>query len=132
MLFHRIKTLSLRSKLILVVTRLVVLVLLPVLTFNLLSTKAGAADDQTPPIQIQYCGASPAELCILSFGRDGAGNAIINFFVHDNKFPGFYLIVKSAGTENLYECRKNIEIKTSVFCTGEPLSLKQPIEINLF
>lgn len=87
--------------------------------------------DEASVIKFEYCGEDPQALCVLSFGRDGSGDAIINFHVPDKKFPDFYLIIKKAGEENRYECVRNTEIPTSVFCSGAPLSLKQTIEIDL-
>lgn len=110
---------------------LLILFLIPVIAITSILRKTSAPSEKASPIQFEYCGASLKELCILSFGRDGAGQAIINFHVPDRKFPAFYLIVKNAGAENRYECKKNAEIKTSVFCSGEPLSLRQTVEISL-
>src|SRR5690349_6588100 len=93
---------------------------------------AGNAADEDAIIKFEYCGDSPKELCVLSFGHDGSGDTIINFFVPDKKFPDFYLIVKKAGQQSRYECIRNTEIKTSVLCRGAALSLKQTVEINIF
>jgi hypothetical protein len=130
-MLNGLKTLSFK-KIMLAVTGGLILTLIPVIMLAfLILRKADVSSDQAALIEFEYCGASPAELCILSFGRDGAGNALINFFVPNKKFPGFYLLVKKAGPEDRYECRKSSEIKTSVFCTGGPLSLRQTIEVNL-
>jgi len=131
-MLSRFDALSLKSRLIVAITIGMILFSIPLLLFVFLVRRAAmpvtpAAD----PIEFAYCEAEPDALCILSFGRDGAGDAIINFFVPDKKFPGFYLIIIKAGEESRYECRRNSQIKTSVFCSGEPLSLKQTIQIDI-
>ena len=88
--------------------------------------------EQDPPVKFSYCEAEPKELCILSFERGGPQNSFINFFVADRKFQDFYLIVKTEGRENRYECASNLKVRTNVVCSGAPLSLKQTIEINIF
>lgn len=131
-MLSRFDTLPLKNRLIVAITIGMILFSIPLLLFVFLVRRA--ATPNTPvadPIEFAYCEAEPDALCILSFGRDGAGDAIINFFVPDKKFPSFYLIIKKAGAESRYECRRNSKIKTSVFCSGEPLSLRQTIQIDI-
>ncbi|MBL8080276.1 MAG: hypothetical protein JNM55_20065 [Anaerolineales bacterium] len=96
------------------------------------SRRANLNAEQDPPVKFSYCEAEPKELCILSFERGGPQNSFINFFVADRKFQDFYLIVKTEGRENRYECASNLKVRTNVVCSGAPLSLKQTIEINIF
>jgi hypothetical protein len=109
----------------------ILICLIPVIALSLLLQGRDAPANEPSAGAFEYCGAAPSELCVLSFGRDGAGDAIINFFVPNKNFPEFYLVVKKAGTESRYECQKSTEIKTSVFCSGEPLSLQQTIEVHM-
>ncbi len=78
-----------------------------------------------------YCGAEPQELCILSFGRDANGNAIINFFVPQRDFPDFYLRIRRSTGESVYVCLKNEETPTSVLCMGDVLNLNERLEIDV-
>jgi hypothetical protein len=130
-MLNRFKSLPLKNRILFAITGVLILCSIPVIGLTLLLRQNDTAQP-TDPIQFEYCGSTPTELCILSFGRDGAGNALINFFVPGKKFPGFYLIVRKAGLEYRYECQASSEIKTSVFCMGEPLSLKQTIQVDLF
>lgn len=102
-----------------------------ILVFALLLKNAEPANSEKAPIRFEYCEADPKDLCVLSFGRGGPQSSMINFFVVNKSFPNFYLIVKKAGTESRFNCIRNSEIKTSVLCSGPPLSLKQTIEINI-
>jgi hypothetical protein len=130
-MLSRFEELTLRSRIILAMTVGVILLLIPALLFTFILRSTRTTSTPTPPIKFEYCEAEPDALCILSFGRDGAGQAIINFFVPEKKFPDFYLIIKKAGTASRYECIRNKQIKTSVFCSGEALSLKQTIQVDI-
>ncbi len=130
-MLSRFEELAPRNKIILAMTAGVVLFLIPLLLFTSILRRTNTAGVPTPAIKFEYCEAEPDALCILSFGRDGAGDAIINFFVPNKKFPDFYLIIKKAGTQSRYECTRNKQIKTSVYCIGDPLSLKQTIQIDI-
>jgi hypothetical protein len=131
-MLNRFEGLSLKNKIILAVVCGLVLFMIPAVGFVLFLKRTNTSNPAPAVLEFKYCAASPRELCILSFGRDGAGDAILNFFVPDRRFPPFYVVIKSAGTESRYTCKRNSEIKTSVFCSGEPLSLKQTIEVHLF
>ena len=85
-----------------------------------------------PPIEITYCGAIPEGICILSFGRDGSGDTIINLFVAPTDFPDFYLKVNKTSGEVIYECEKNEDVETSIYCIGEPVLLGEQVEITIF
>jgi hypothetical protein len=78
-----------------------------------------------------YCGAELRELCILSFGRDANGNAIVNFFVPQRDFPDFYLRIRRLHGESVYVCVKNEETPTSVLCMGDVLHLNERVEIDV-
>jgi hypothetical protein len=130
-MLNRLKSLPFKNRIMIAVTGVLILCSIPAIGLAFLWKQNNTAQPMDP-IQFEYCGSTPTELCILSFGRDGAGNALINFFVPKKNFPGFYLIIKKAGLEYRYECQTNSEIKTSVFCIGEPLSLKQTIQVYLF
>lgn len=78
-----------------------------------------------------YCGAEPQELCILSFGRDANGNAVINFFVPQRDFPDFYLRIRRLHGESVYVCIENEETPSSVLCMGDVLHLNERVEIDV-
>lgn len=83
-----------------------------------------------PPLTIEYCGTRLEQICILSFGRSAGGDTVINLFVPD-EFPDFYLQVNKLSGQVIYECEKNKEVKSSVYCIGEALLLGEQIEIIL-
>ncbi len=117
-------------KIILAITGIVILFSV-IFTILILSKKTDTANSQNPATKLEYCETNPKDLCILSFGRGGPESSVINFFVPNQDFPYFYLTIKKAGTESRYTCIHNSEIRTSVLCSGDPLSLKQTIEINI-
>jgi hypothetical protein len=129
-MLNQVKASPFKNKVVIALAGILIC-LIPVIaiSFLLRDTDPSAAENSTDTFE--YCGTTPSELCVLSFGRDGAGNAIINFFVPNKNFPEFYLVVKKAGMESRYECQKSTEIKSSVFCIGEPLSLQQTIEVRM-
>lgn len=83
------------------------------------------------PVRLEYCGAEPEQLCVLSFGRDEDGNTVINLYAPKKEIPAFYIKVSRAGGESLYECDRYQKIPTTVYCIGEPLNLNEGIEISV-
>jgi hypothetical protein len=84
-----------------------------------------------PAAKIAYCGAELSELCILSFGRDEQGNALINLFVPEEEYPDFYLKVGRAVGEVWFDCVKLEEVPTSVYCLGPALNLNEQLQVEL-
>ena len=87
--------------------------------------------DTTKLVSFDYCGEELTKLCVVSFGRDADENTIINLFVPEQELPLFYLKVIRTGSENLYECDKNDEVKTIVYCTGGALNLEERFDIQI-
>ena len=83
------------------------------------------------PVRLEYCGAELEQPCVLSFGRDGDGNTIINLFVPKKQFPAFYLKVSRVTGESMYDCDRYEEIPTTVYCIGSPINLDERIEISI-
>lgn len=83
------------------------------------------------PFIFEYCGERLTELCVVSFGRDAFGDTIINLYVPQRMYPLFYLnIVRSSG-ESRYECERNKNVQTSIYCTGTPINLGEGFEIQM-
>lgn len=89
------------------------------------------AESTAEPVSFEYCGADLDELCILSFGRDGDGNTIVNLFMPERKFPAFYLLVERVVGASRYECDKNDDVPTIVWCIGDSLNLDERVEIRI-
>lgn len=89
------------------------------------------SSEPVPVIKMGYCGAVSEGVCILSFGRDLEGNMVISLFVPDRDFPEFYLQVKRAAVDGRYECYKNGEVPTNVYCVGDPIALQEKMEVTL-
>ncbi|MCQ3935883.1 MAG: hypothetical protein DPW18_02430 [Chloroflexi bacterium] len=89
------------------------------------------AKSTAEPVFFAYCGADLEDLCVLSFGRDGDGNTIVNLFVPEKKFPAFYLLVERVTGESRYECDKNDDVPTIVWCIGASINLDERIEIRI-
>lgn len=85
----------------------------------------------TKLVSFDYCSEELTQLCVVSFGRDADGNTIVNLFVPEDEFPIFYLKVIRASGENVYECDRNDDVKTSVYCTGDPLNLEERFDIQV-
>jgi hypothetical protein len=83
------------------------------------------------PVSFGYCGARMTELCVVSFGRDDLGNAVVNLFVPRMRYPAFHLNVVRRSGADLYECTWSKIVETSVYCVGKPLNLGEGIEIQL-
>ncbi len=123
---------SSRKTTLLVAAGIVILALL-LLAWRVVSLQKAASEaDLEPILKISYCGAEPEELCVLSFGRDLDENMIVNLFVPDRKLPAFYLKIKRVTGESLYECEKDKEVRTSVFCYGDMVNLQEKMEVSLF
>lgn len=111
----------------------VVALALLLLVWRIISLQKAASE--AAPVQvikIGYCGAEPEELCVLSFGRDAEENMVVNLFVPDRKFPEFYLKIQRVAGENVYECEKDKEVRTSVFCYGNMVNLQEKMQVSLF
>ena len=122
---------SRRSRLF-VLAGIILLALLAV-TWRIVSLqKAASKVDVEPVLKIGYCGTEPDELCILSFGRDVDENMVVNIFSPNRKFPEFYVKIKRAAGESVYECEKDKEIRTNVFCYGDLANLQERMEVRLF
>jgi hypothetical protein len=123
---------SSRKSILLVLAGVVILALLA-LTWRIISLQKAAPETTLEPVlKISYCGAEPEELCILSFGRDAEENMVVNIFSPNRKFPDFYLKIKRVTGESLYECEKDKEVRTSVFCYGDMVNLQEKMEVSLF
>lgn len=84
-----------------------------------------------PPVTVAYCGAELDQLCILSFGRDAQGDALINLFVPEDEYPDFYLKVGRSTGEVWFDCVKLEEVPTSVYCLGPALVLGERLQVEL-
>ncbi|MBK8781570.1 MAG: hypothetical protein IPO22_07135 [Anaerolineales bacterium] len=103
------------------------------LAWRIVSLQKAASEAVSEPVlKISYCGAEPEELCVLSFGRDVDENMVVNIFVPDRKFPDFYLKIKRTAGESVYECEKDKEVPTNVYCYGDMVNLQERMEISLF
>ncbi len=121
-----------RKTFLFILIGVVVLVLL-MLAWLIVSLQKAASEAVIKPVlKIGYCGAEPEELCILSFGRDVDENMVVNIFVPDRKLPAFYLKIKKAAGESVYECEKDKEVRTNVFCYGDMVNLQERMEVSLF
>lgn len=95
------------------------------------SSFGGTPAPTLEPVSIGYCGARMTELCVVSFGRDALGNAVVNLFVPRMRYPAFYMnIIRRSGTDP-YECMWSKIEETSAYCIGKPLILGEGIEIQL-
>lgn len=122
------------QKILLVLTGLIIFIAsLICIAVVLIFKPAPVTEESTPePIaKIEYCGTTPQELCLLSFGRNVYGNAIINVFVPEDDFQDFYLRILRVNSETIYVCMKNDETSSDVVCTGDALNLGEQVEIHV-
>lgn len=109
----------------------VLLVLLGLTLWWALRLKADQPEAVAPPIKFEYCSAELETLCVLSFGRDGDGNTIINLFAPKGDLPVFYLKVSRVTGESIYECDRLEDAPTTVYCIGEAINLNERFEIHV-
>lgn len=120
-----------RKPIILVLAGIFLLVFL-LLAWRIVSLQKAASEASVEPVlKIGYCGAEPEELCVLSFGRDVDENMFVSIFVPDRKFPDFNVRVKRIAGESVYECERNKEVPTNVFCYGDMVNLQEKMEVSL-
>ena len=122
---------SSRKSILLVLAGIVILALLALIWRIVLLQNAASSAAIEPVLKIGYCGAEPEELCVLSFGRDVDENMAVNLFAPNRKFPDFYLKITRAAGESIYECEKDKEVPTSVFCYGDMVNLQEKMEVSL-
>jgi hypothetical protein len=119
-------------KSVLLLVGLTVLAVLVFVVWGVLFIEQAQSEPATEsPLKFEYCGSELRELCLLSFGRDADGNAIINFFVPERDFPDFYLKISRYNGESVYVCVKSEEVPTSVICMGDVINLNERIEISI-
>ena len=120
-----------RKTILFISAGVIVFVLLAVVWRIVSLQKAASKVDVEPVLKIGYCGAEPEELCVLSFGRDVDENMFVSIFVPDRKFPDFNVRVKRIAGESVYECERNKEVPTNVFCYGDMVNLQEKMEVSL-
>lgn len=139
-MFHDGRILSMIQKLfaerkttLLLLAGLIFIALLVVFIWRM-SSLVRTEPEATPRLvyQFGYCGAEMDELCILSFGRDAEGNTVVNLFVPERDFPDFYLIAGRVTGEYLFECSRNKDVPTSVYCVGAALNLGERVTFSMY
>lgn len=117
---------------VLAVSMAVAVVFLGFIAWRVYLLKQASSDvKEQSVLQFGYCGAELEELCLLSFGRDSNGHAIINLFVPDRDLPDFYLNISRFNGESIYVCMKNGQIPTNVLCMGDVINLNERVEIDI-
>ncbi len=119
-----------RKSVFLVLGGVIVLALLSWRVIAVVQALSKTAEE--PVLKIRYCGAEPEELCVLSFGRDAEEKFVVNLFVPEGDFPQFYVKIERAAGEGVYECVRNEEVQTSVYCLGDMVGLLEKMEVNLY
>jgi len=122
--------LTTNQKILLVLFALILLIGISICIVSILFfTPSSTTEEPTakPYTTIQYCRNNPQELCLLSFGRDVYGNAVINIFTPDEKFPDFYLRIVRATGEIIYVCTQSES--STIICKGDALNLGERVEI---
>ncbi|MBI3152038.1 MAG: hypothetical protein HYZ21_07900 [Chloroflexi bacterium] len=119
-----------RKSVFLVLGGVIVLALLSWRVIAVVQALSKTAEE--PVLKIRYCGAEPEELCVLSFGRDMDDKFVVNLFVPEGDFPQFYVKIERAAGEGVYECVRNEEVQTSVYCLGDMVGLLEKMEVNLY
>jgi hypothetical protein len=121
------------QKILLILFALVLLIGTSICVASVLFFAPSSTTEEPTPeayLTIQYCGSNPKELCLLNFGRDSYGNAIINVFIPNDEFPEFYLRIIRTTDEVIYVCVKN-EGSANIVCKGDALLLGERVEIYI-
>jgi hypothetical protein len=87
--------------------------------------------ERQPLPVLGYCTAGGPRPCILYFSRDAAGKMAIHVQAESAFPPLFYLKVRSAEAENVYECRKDGGLSTTLTCRGEAMPVGETLQIAM-
>jgi len=94
-------------------------------------SRLAPAQSSQPAAEIGLCDAQPTELCIISFGREGAGKGLVIIHVPGPDFPDFYMKIVRGDTESGYECARVQAVSNLVTCTGDEILLGEVIEVRI-
>ncbi|MBL8099251.1 MAG: hypothetical protein JNK81_08715 [Anaerolineales bacterium] len=118
------------QKILLIAFALILLIGISICIASILFfTPSSTTEEPTaePYTTIQYCRNNLQEVCLLSFGRDIYGNAVINVFIPNEEFPEFYLRIVRTTDEIIYVCTKSES--STIICKGDALNLGERVEI---
>lgn len=101
-----------------------ILVLVGSASLRLLGNNGQAQVHAREPIpSLRYCSPEQNRPCILSFTVDSHENMVVNVLTDRSTSPDFYMKIRQAEAESIYECQKVQGFSTSFYCTGE----KRPV-----
>lgn len=80
-------------------------------------------EDRIPLQGLAYCTENPVTPCVISFSLDSEDNMLVNLLTEGVFYPDFYLKIKTNDAEHIYVCQKVSKFATTVYCTGQKLSI---------
>ncbi|MBI3162067.1 MAG: hypothetical protein HYZ23_06140 [Chloroflexi bacterium] len=81
--------------------------------------------------RIALCDDSDEDLCVISFGKNGADGMVIAFQLPRADYPAFQAIATNKGVENIYPCEAVASAPMIVYCTGAATPLGESLAIEI-
>lgn len=103
------------------------------LVFPFIKNLGSSSNTIDQPVgKITLCDRDASDLCVVSFGKDGADGMVITFQTPKANYPEFYVKGSNKGITNSYQCQADRKIPTIVYCTGISTPLGEVIEIEVY
>jgi len=87
-------------------------------------------NQRTPASDLNYCNASDARPCIVSFGFDSDENMLVNLLMPPS-YPEFYLKITQKQSETRYECQRVKNFSTDFYCVGVQMPPGEPLQFMI-
>ena len=91
-----------------------------ILAWNEWQGEPGSVGTHEPLPGFGYCSSRPIRPCILSFHSNRSGDMVINLLANGSS-PDFYIKIRHAEGESIYECKRARKYSINVSCTGEKM-----------
>jgi hypothetical protein len=105
---------------------ILILIVIGSASLNLLrkwNSRGAQVHVREPIPSLHYCSAEQNRPCILSFTLDSHENMVVNVLIDRSTSPDFYLKIRQAEAESIYECQNVQGFSTSFACTGKQMSV---------
>jgi hypothetical protein len=93
-------------------------------------SKPGEVANRAPLPGLGYCSAQQSRPCILSFQLHPGGGMVMNILARGYS-QEFYVKVRQAQQEYIYECKKTERYSIQVTCTGETLPVGEALSFRI-
>jgi hypothetical protein len=80
---------------------------------------------------LEYC-SETIRLCVVSFGRDNAENMLITVRNNLPALPAFFIKIKQADSEKLFECQKIQFSPDTFYCLGDQIPAEEKVTLEIY